>query len=300
MEQLDLNQIRTFVKLVQLGSFTKAAEVLRQPKSRVSRRLAALERELGVQLIYRTTRQFQLTETGRSFFERAQGLIEGLESLSSEVSESTSEISGLIKVTAADDMGVKYLPLILDEFSRHYPQIRFEVFLSQSFVDLVKDSIDVALRIGPLKDSSLKARRVGYLKNILIATPGLLERFRHWEDVTQLESIPFVGMSNINKVEVFRGSDGRSLKFKPNVKFTANNPAMLLELALLGKGVALVPEFLCFEHIKSGRLIHVHKNFHGQETPIHIVTPEQKELPIKIKKFTDFLAKRLKELLPQS
>ncbi len=299
MEQLDLNQIRTFVRLVQLGSFTKAAEVLRQPKSRVSRRLAALEKELGVQLIYRTTRQFQLTETGRSFFERAQGLIEGLEALSSEVSDATTEISGLIRITASDDMGVKYLPTLLDEFSRHYPQIRFEVFLSQSFVDLVKESIDVALRIGTLKDSSLKARRVGYLKNILIATPGLLERFRGWDDVAQLESIPFVGMSNVSKIEVFRVSDGRPVKFKPNFMFTANNPAMLLELALLGKGIALVPEFLCVDHLKSGRLVHIHKTLHGKEIPLHIVTPEQKETPVKIKKFSEFLAKRLKEILPQ-
>lgn len=173
MEQLDLNQIRTFVKLVQSGSFTKAAEVLRQPKSRVSRRLAALEKDLGVQLIYRTTRQFQLTETGRTYYERAQGLIDGLESLSLEVNEATTEVSGVIRVTASDDMGLKYLPIILDEFSKLYPRIRFEIVLSQAYVDLVKESVDVALRIGALKDSSLRVRKVGFLKNILVCDAGL-------------------------------------------------------------------------------------------------------------------------------
>lgn len=300
MEQLDLNQIRTFVKLVQVGSFTKAAEVLRQPKSRVSRRLAALEKELGVQLIYRTTRQFQLTETGRAYYERAQGLIDGLESLSAEVSEATSEISGLIKVTASDDMGLQHLPIILDEFSKQYPQIRFEIFLSQAYVDLVKESIDVALRIGTLKDSSLRVRKVGFLKNILIATPGFLERYRNSEDIDQLEKVPFVGMQSMVKVELFKGSENKKFKFSPNLKFTANNPAMLLELALLGKGVALIPEFLCVEHIKSGRLIHLHKNLHGPEIPVSIVTPEQKEVALKVKKFSEFVAKRMKELLPQS
>jgi DNA-binding transcriptional LysR family regulator len=144
MEQLDLNQVRTFVRLVQAGSFTKAAEVLRQPKSRISRRLAALECDLGIQLIYRTTRQFQLTEAGRAYFERCRGLVEGLESLSAEMSETTADISGLIKITASDDMGVTILPEVLNEFTKMHPRIRFELFLSQAYVDLVKESVDVA------------------------------------------------------------------------------------------------------------------------------------------------------------
>lgn len=300
MEQLDLNQIRTFVKLVQSGSFTKAAEVLRQPKSRVSRRLAALEKDLGVQLIYRTTRQFQLTETGRTYYERAQGLIDGLESLSLEVNEATTEVSGVIRVTASDDMGLKYLPIILDEFSKLYPRIRFEIVLSQAYVDLVKESVDVALRIGALKDSSLRVRKVGFLKNILVATPGFLERYRGWEDLEQLESVPFVGMPNMAKIEVLRGHEGKKFKFNPNLTFIANNPAMLLELALLGKGVALVPEFLCSEHIRYGRLTHLHKNLRGQEIPVSIVTPEQKEVSLKVKKFSEFLSRRMKEMLPQT
>lgn len=296
MEQLDLNQIRIFVKLVQTGSFTKTAEALHQPKSRVSRRLAALEKDLGVQLIYRTTRQFQLTETGRAYFERVQGLIEGLESLSTEISEATSEVSGVIKLTASDDMGVKLLPSVLDEFSKQYPQVRFEIRLSQSYVDLVKESIDVAVRIGSLKDSSLRARKVGSVRNIFVATPGFLERHRNWEDLDQLSTLPFIGMTTMPKLEVWRGSEGKKLIMKPNTIFTSNNPAMMVELALLGKGFAFAPEFLCIDHLRSGRLVHIHKNLRGQETPVSVVTPEQKEPSQKIKKFTEFLSKRLKDL----
>ncbi len=300
MEQLDLNQIRTFVRLVQAGSFTKAAELLRQPKSRVSRRLSALEKELGVQLIYRTTRQFQLTEMGRVYYERAQGLIEGLESLSTEVSEATAEVSGLIKITASDDMGVKQLPLILDEFSKQYPQVRFELLLTQAYVDLVKESVDVAVRIGILKDSSLRVRKVGIVKNIFVATPGFLERYRQWEDLSQFSSLPFVGLTVMPKLEVFRGAEGKKMTLKPNLVCTANNPAMLVEMALLGKGVAFVPEFLCVDHLRSGRLVHIYKSLRGNEVPVSIVTPEQKEVSLKVKKFSEFAAKRLKEILAQS
>lgn len=295
-----MNQIRTFVRLVQAGSFTKAAELLRQPKSRVSRRLSALEKELGVQLIYRTTRQFQLTEMGRVYYERAQGLIEGLESLSTEVSEATAEVSGLIKITASDDMGVKQLPLILDEFSKQYPQVRFELLLTQAYVDLVKESVDVAVRIGILKDSSLRVRKVGIVKNIFVATPGFLERYRQWEDLSQFSSLPFVGLTVMPKLEVFRGAEGKKMTLKPNLVCTANNPAMLVEMALLGKGVAFVPEFLCVDHLRSGRLVHIYKSLRGNEVPVSIVTPEQKEVSLKVKKFSEFAAKRLKEILAQS
>ncbi|MGZ3774750.1 MAG: LysR family transcriptional regulator [Pseudobdellovibrionaceae bacterium] len=297
MEQLDLNQIRIFVKLVQTGSFTKTAELLHQPKSRISRRLAALEKELGVQLIYRTTRQFQLTETGRVYFERVQGLVEGLESLSTELSNTTSEVSGIIKLTASDDMGIKLLPSILDEFLKQYPQVRFEVRLSQAYLDLVKDSIDVAVRIGALKDSSLRARKVGTVKNIFVATPGFLERHRNWEDLDQLETLPFIAMTTMSKLEVLRGAENKKLMIKPNIILRSNNPAMMVELALLGKGYAFAPEFLCVDHVRSGRLVHIHKNLHGQEAPISVVTPEKKESSLKIKKFTDFLSKRLKDML---
>lgn len=286
MEQFDLNQIRIFVKLVQAGSFTKTAEILHQPKSRVSRRLAALEKELGVQLIYRTTRQFQLTEMGRVYFERAQGLVEGLESLSSEISEATAEVSGVIKLTAPDDMGIKILPAILDDFSKQFPQVKFDVRLSQAYVDLVKESIDVAVRIGSLKDSSLRARKVGTVRDILVANPGFLERHRNWEDLGQLSTLPFLVMTTKPKLKVLRG----------NEVFISNNPAMMVELALLGRGIAWAPEFLCAEHLRSGRLVHIHKNLRGPEVPVNIVMPEQKEVSLKMKKFTEFLSKRLKEI----
>ncbi|WII71290.1 LysR family transcriptional regulator [Bdellovibrio sp. 22V] len=295
MEQLDLNQIRTFVRLVQAGSFTRAAEVLRQPKSRVSRRLAALEKELGVQLIYRTTRQFQLTETGRAFYERAQGLVEGLESLTNEVSESTAEVSGLIKITASDDMGVRHLPPILDEFTKLYPRVRFEILLTQAVVDLVKESVDVAIRAGHLKDSSLRVRKIGTIGNIFVASPGFLERYRHWEDLSQFSSLPFLGMTQ--KLDVWKSPEGKKVQLKTNPIFTVNNPSALVELALLGKGVGFIPEFLCSAHIKAGRLVHIYKNLKGAEVPLSIVMPEQKEVPLKIKKFTEFAAKKLKDMV---
>jgi DNA-binding transcriptional LysR family regulator len=295
MEQLDLNQIRTFVKLVQAGSFTKAAEVLHQPKSRVSRRLAALERDLGIQLVYRTTRQFQLTDAGRAYYERSRGLVEGLESLSAELSEEVADVSGWLKVTASDDMGVLNLPDIFADFAKLHPRVRFEILLSQAYVDLVKESVDVAVRIGILKDSNLRVKKVATLKSVIVASPGFLERYRQAEDIDNISTLPFLTMNSQNKLDVWRNSDGKKMTIKVDPVVTANNPNMIVQLAIQGRGMAMVPEFIAAEHIRTGRLVHVHRNLRGQEIPVSLVSPEQKEIPMKTKKFIDFAAKRLKE-----
>ncbi|WP_413575457.1 LysR family transcriptional regulator [Bdellovibrio sp. HCB290] len=299
MEQLDLNQIRTFVKLVQAGSFTKAAEVLHQPKSRVSRRLAALERDLGIQLVYRTTRQFQLTDAGRAYYERSRGLVEGLESLSAELSEEIADVSGWLRITASDDLGVLHLPDILAEFSKQHPRVRYEVLLSQAYVDLVKESIDVAVRIGVLKDSSLRVKKVSTLKSILVASPGFLERYRQAEELDNISTLPFLSLGSQAKLELWRVSDGKKMTFKIEPVFLANNPNMVLQMALQGRGIGLVPEFIAAEHIRSGRLLHIHRGLRGQEIPVSLVSPEQKEVSLKTKKFMDFAAKRLKEKFEQ-
>ncbi|WP_413558202.1 LysR family transcriptional regulator [Bdellovibrio sp. HCB209] len=295
MEQLDLNQIRTFVKLVQAGSFTKAAEVLHQPKSRVSRRLAALERDLGIQLVYRTTRQFQLTDAGRAYYERSRGLVEGLESLSAELSEEIADVSGWLRVTASDDLGVLCMPDILADFAKQHPRVRFELLLSQSYVDLVKESIDVAVRIGILKDSSLRVKKVATLKSIMVASPGFLERYRQADDLENLPTLPFLSLNSQNKLDLWRTSDSKKITVKVDPVFSANNPNMIAQMALQGRGIGMVPEFIVAEHIRAGRLVHMYKSLRGQEIPVSLVSPEQKEAPLKTKKFIDFAAKRLKE-----
>jgi DNA-binding transcriptional LysR family regulator len=295
MEQLDLNQIRTFVKLVQAGSFTKAAEVLHQPKSRVSRRLAALERDLGIQLVYRTTRQFQLTDAGRAYYERSRGLVEGLESLSAELSEEVADVSGWLRITASDDLGVLLMPDILADFSKQHPRVRFELMLSQAYVDLVKESIDVAVRIGILKDSNLRVKKVATLKSVMVASPGFLERYRQADDLENLGTLPFLSLNSQNKLDLWRTADGKKMTVKVDPVFSANNPNMIVQMALQGRGIGMVPEFIVAEHIRAGRLIHLYRSLRGQEIPVSLVSPEQKEVPMKTKKFIDFAAKRLKE-----
>jgi DNA-binding transcriptional LysR family regulator len=300
MSEIDLNHIRAFVRLVQLGSVTKAAAFLKQPKSRLSRHLASLEEDLGVQLIHRTTRQFQLTEMGKRYYERCHSLVEGLESLTQELSESSAEVAGWIKVTASDDMGILQLPQMLEEFVRAYPKVQFEVLLSQSYVDLVQESVDVALRVGVLKDSSLKARKVGVVRSIFVASPGFIERYKPDDDVSEaLKNSPIVAMTPGKKIEIYKTHDSKQkLTLKIDPVGLSNNPMMVREMAVSGRGIGFVPEFLCAEHLRSGKLVHLYKSWQSEDIPISIVTIDQKEVPLRLKKFLDFFSKRLKETLP--
>jgi LysR family transcriptional regulator for bpeEF and oprC len=293
MNNIDLNQILIFVKVVDTGSFTKAAELLKQPKSRISRRLASLERSLGTQLIYRTTRQMQLTETGKDYYRRCAPLIQDLENANAAMSTQSEEISGVLRLTAPEDYGKFILAPLVDEFLRIYPKIQIEMILSGAYLDLVQESIDVAIRIGNLKDASMKSKRVTSLTSILVATPGFLEKnipITKPEHLEQVSCLSF-RMGPKNQWRLFK--DKQDLKIKVKGPISANSPEFLYNCALLGRGVAMVPEFLCADAIQSGKLVQILKGWTSDSVPVQLLSPAQKDIPPRTKAFMDFVSSRI-------
>lgn len=290
---IDLNQILIFTKVIETGSFTKAAELLKQPKSRISRRLAALEKSLGTQLIYRTTRQLQLTETGKDYYRRCAPLIQDLENANNAMTSHAEEISGTLRITAPEDYGKYILVPLIDEFIKKHPKVNIEVILSGAYLDLVKESIDVAFRIGKLKDAAMKSKRISSIASIPVASPGFLEKFPAITKPEQLSQVPCLSfrMGNRNQWQLFR--EKQTVKIKVQGPIMANSPEFVYHCALLGRGVGLVPEFLCAEALQSGRLVQVLKGWTSESVPIHILTPVQKDIPLKTKVFMDFAAERL-------
>lgn len=292
--EVDLNQVKAFVKVVEAGSFTKAAALLKQPKSRVSRRVASLEQVLRIQLIYRTTRQLQLTDSGREFYEKSRSLITDLEAVADSLKEDSQEVSGLIRMTAPADMADALIPNLVSEFKQLYPKVRFQLLLSQELVDLVKESVDVALRVSNLKDSSMRMRKVADVSSILVASPALLEKHARLDRLEQLAQLPCLGFQ-IRRADVWSVRNGKEKKdIKINPDFICNNPSVIKELAVLGRGVALIPEFLCQEEIRKGNLVHLFKNWRSESAALNLLMPGQKELPLRIQKFVEFAARRLK------
>lgn len=296
MEQLDLNKLRLFIQVVESGSLTKAAAALRQPKSRVSRHIADLEANLNAQLLYRTTRKIQLTEHGRLFYEAAQKQIKELEELRDRFSGSAQKIEGLIRITAPTDLGGWCLPAIIDDFVRMYPKVEFEVLLSQQIMDLVAEGIDVALRIANLKDSTLRVTKIAEIDSVLVASPQFLERHEDIHSLSQLPKLPCLDFLLPRKGQwgLFK-TDNEEQIVTVYPKLAANDPVMVRDLVRAGHGISLLPEFLVREDLHGGKLVHILKPWMGRSAPLHVVLPGQKEVPLRVKTFRDFLIRQLKK-----
>lgn len=293
MKPVDLNQILIFVKVVDSGSFTKAAELLKQPKSRISRRIAALEETLGTQLLYRTTRQMQLTETGKEYYLRCSPLIQDLENANNLVNSTAEELSGILRVTAPEDYAKIILAPLIDEFLKKHPKMRVEVLLSGAYLDLVKEAIDVAVRIGQLKDATLKSKKLTSMNSILVASPGFLEKHAAISKPEHLEEVPCLNFSAGARNYWKLVKDKQEIKVKIQGVVAANSPEFVYHMALLGRGVAMIPRFLCEDALESGKLTHILKSWTSEAIPVHLLSPAQKEMPAKTRAFIDFVTAKL-------
>lgn len=291
---MDLNEIYVFTKVVELGSFTKASEYLGIPKSRISRKVSSLERELGIQLLYRTTRQIELTPAGKKYFSKGHHLIQELDSLNSEISSFSDDISGEIRVTAPEDLAIRFFPKIASEFMSLYPKVTLDFYLTGRRVDLIKEPIDLALRVGHLQDSTLKVKRVGEISNILVASPAFLALNKDINELEDLLSVPTIGFGEMGKIKEWHLKSGKKelhLPIRP--KLSTNSMDVYMQFALEGKGVALVPSVIAQNKISEGSLIHLFKSFRTTPMPIQFVTAPQKEIPLKVKRFMDFSIEKL-------
>jgi DNA-binding transcriptional LysR family regulator len=294
-QEVDLNRIELFREVVLAGSFSRAAARLRMPKSRVSRHIAQLEHDLGIALIYRTTRQFRLTQAGGDLFQRTAPLLKALQSTLEEVSSGAEEIAGLIKVTVPEDIGSELFGRICHDFLTLYPRVEIGVLASNQIVDLVKDSIDVAVRIGPARDSSMIRRKIGSVGLILCASPDFLARHGTPLRLEQLEKLPFLSFGAIGQgrqaLKMTNGRENRSIRV--NARFSCNNFFVLRSMACEGSGITAMPAFLARELFASGKLVPVLKEWSVETSPVQILIPSQKDVPHKIRAFVDFLAERL-------
>lgn len=294
-KSMDLNRAYWFIRIVEAGNISKAAELLNEPKTKLSRNLALLEEELGVQLVYRTTRQFKLTEAGLLFFQKAKNHMEGLLEAASSIKDEGEEISGLLKVTAPDDIGVYVLTDIVNEFGRIHPQVKFELLYTNQVLDLVKLSVDVAIRIGHLKDSTLIQRKAGNIDFILASSPRYLDRHKAILNPEELKHHQTIGFSSqeINTWRLISKNKKCNLKLKH--KYVANNFTAIRDLIISGHGIAYLPRFLCESYLASGELVHILKPWGDEGSPIQIAVPHQKNKSRKLRAFIDFATKRFSE-----
>jgi len=286
--------IEAFVKVVETGSFARAADRLGVSVSSVSRHVTELEAHLDARLLNRTTRRLSLTEIGRAFHERCVQLLADLEEAEESAGAGTLAPRGTLRLTCGVTFGTRHLAPAVSEFMARYPEMRFDVELSDRVVDLVDEGFDAAVRIGAVGGQNLVARKVGVTQLVCCAAPAYLARHgepRAPEDLTAHACLTYAYAPQ-SGLWPFRDPDGRELSVRITGPVHANNGAFLEALAVAGVGIAFEPDFVVGPDVKAGRLVKILPTFLPRAAAIHVVYPSRRHLSAKVRAFTDFLVQR--------
>jgi DNA-binding transcriptional LysR family regulator len=286
---MDLNRATTFVRVVESGGFTRAAEVMGLPPSSVSRSVAKLEEDLGITLLERTTRKVALTDAGRAFFERARDALAGLEEANALALDAAREAHGLVRIAMPLDFAGKFGGLIA-RFSLTNPLIRIEVMFTANGAELVGDVVDLAVTLGKLPDSSLIARKLGNSANQLYAAPSYLAQRgtpKSIADLSEHDGVVFRAIAGEARWEL-TGPKGVERVDIP-ARLVGDHGQLVLDATLTGIGIAMLPTFLADPHVATGGLVAVLPKY-SAESPLHVLTHASRHLPRRVALLRDFLA----------
>jgi DNA-binding transcriptional LysR family regulator len=285
---VDLNELLVFTRVVQAGSFTAAASLLKMPKSSVSRKVSDLEERIGARLLQRTTRKLGLTDAGRIYFERAAPIVAEIEQADQVVGELQASPRGLLRVTTPPSFSV--LGAMVASFLERYPEVRVEVVCTDRVVDLVKEGFDVAVRAGHLMDSSLVARRLGTIKSVLIAASAYVRGHPRLKSPSDLRKHPCIVFGSVPTPTIWTLHCGeRKVDVAISARLTTNDGDQMLAAARAGIGIAWLPEPFCAEDLRLGRIKKVLENWSSPETPVHAVYPSTRHQSPKVAAFVDLL-----------
>lgn len=289
-----LTGLRVFVKVVETGSFTAAAEALELSRAMVSKHVQTLEARLGVRLLQRSTRRVALTEAGSRYHARASAWLDDMETTEAELAQLTAEPRGTLRVSAPMSFGRVHVAPLLAEFLARYPGVRIDLALADRAVDLIEDGYDLAVRIGDLADSSLVCRRLAASRLLLCAAPDYLDRCgqpRHPAELSAHECLSY-RLSDTPSEWSFTAADGTQATVRIDGRVRADNGEALCEAAAAGLGIVLQPDFIAGPYLHAGRLLALLPEWGTREIGIHAVYPERRYLPARARRFVDFLAER--------
>lgn len=292
---MDLNRVAAFVRVVHDGSFTAAARALGVPKSSVSRSVAQLEQELKIRLLHRTTRKLHLTDAGAAFYERAARAIADLGDATAAAADMSADLRGTVRLTAPVDFGVIVLASLVARFVRAHPTIRVETILTGRIVDLVGEGIDLAVRAGQLRDSSLVARRIGPLSAALFATPRYLAKHPAPSRVADLAGHACVVFrpSQTKSTWTLAHRDGEQASVEVRGPVSSDDLGFVRKAVLSGVGVGLLPEFLVLRDEERGKLVRLLPEWAQHGATLSIVYPSARFVPQRVVVFREFLVREL-------
>ncbi len=292
----DLNEILSFTQIVKSGGIHAASLDFGTPKSTLSRHLQLLEKRLGLVLVHRTTRKIKLTSEGEKFFYRTQLLFKELKEAEQEVKENRTGLSGLIRLTAPSDFGTHTLAQPISEFCKQYPNISIDLVLTDKYIDIIKNGIDLAIRIGSLQNSNFKFKKISIAPMSLVASPDYLNSNLRPSSIEELKKLNCILFTPQNRLLPWVLTNGiNKIKFSPvEIKYKASNLSTCLEFAKQGLGVTLAPQSMQKISISTGELEKVLPYWHSEVQHLSLVWPYQIEPPNRVRLLIDYLTEKLK------
>ncbi len=296
-----LTEMDAFVHVVDAGGFTEAARKMGVSKSAVSKHVAALEARLAARLLNRTTRRVSPTELGLAYYDRAREVLSGVVEAESMVTAMQATPRGALRVSAPVSFGIGHLSKAVADFLGAYPEVDVNLVLDDRFVELVAEGFDLAIRIGVLPDSSLKARRLAETRLILAAAPAYLAEMGAPRTIDDLAGHRLLHYSNLATGNFWRlrGPSGAERQIRVGGRLTVNNGDSLKVAAEAGLGIAMLPSFLVGGALATGRLVEVLADRAPDMLGIYALYPEGRFPQPKLRAFVDFLAERFRGKGPE-
>ena len=283
-----------FIRVVEAGSISGAADRLGVAKSAVSRRLKELEEHLGVELFHRTTRRMNLTDTGRAFYHQSVRIMEDVLEAELATSQAHATLKGSLKIALPSTFGLMHMGPAINEFSQANPKIEFDLDFNDREVDLIQEGFDLAIRIANLPDSSLIARRLAPIQFVMCASPAYLEQMGTPQSPDELSKHQCLVYSLIRDFEYWylTDSNGREIKIKIRPYLKASTGEFLKDAAVEGQGIILLPSFIAYKEIERGALVQILKEYKLPQMDAYAIYPQTRHLSQRVRAFVDFLVKR--------
>ncbi|MDB5930345.1 MAG: transcriptional regulator, LysR family [Polaromonas sp.] len=286
--------MQAFLRVVEAGTFTKAADSLGVPKPTVTRLIQTLEKELDTKLLNRTTRKVTVTADGAAYYERAGRLLSEMEELESSMSRAKASPRGRLRVDIPASLGMAIIIPALPDFFARYPDIQLDLGVSDRPIDIMAENVDCVIRGGEIIDQSLVARRIGEFYIMSCASPAYLKRHGVPQHPLELndshQTIRFVSPRNGKLFAFQMHKDGEVIDIEGRHQLAVNDSNAGVAAALAGLGVLHTLTFLVQDHISSGALVPVFAGWCSQPKPIHVVYPPNRHLSNKVRVFVDWVA----------
>lgn len=287
-----LTEMEAFANVVDQGGFTDAAKKMGISKSAVSKHVSSLEARLGARLLNRTTRRVSPTEIGLAYYDRARRVLNDAGEADALVTSMQSTPSGLLRISVATDFGVNHVSPILGDFLTDFPDICVNMVLNNRYVELISEGFDMALRIGNLEDSTLRARKLAETNKRLIASPAYLQKFGRPQKIDDLNEHKLLHYSSQSSGSVWRltSPTGEKRQVRTSGWLSVNDGQSLLNAAISGLGIAFLPSYLYHEAMARGQVEDAMPNLPVETQGIYAVYPPGRFTQPKVRAFIDFLA----------